>query len=53
MPFEELRRRSNITERAKTIEDGADFSAQIRKGLPGYGDPMARTESTSAESWRS
>ena len=33
-PFEELRARSNITERAKAAGDSADFSARIRQGLP-------------------
>jgi hypothetical protein len=34
VPFEELRARSNITERAKAAGDSADFSARIRQGLP-------------------
>jgi hypothetical protein len=32
--FEELRRRSHITERARSIGDAEDFSARIREGLP-------------------
>jgi len=36
LPFDELRRRSDITERAKRIEDDADFSRKIREGLPGH-----------------
>ena len=35
LPFDELRRSSNITERAKAAGTSADFSRQIRKGLPG------------------
>ncbi len=34
IPFDDLRRRSNITERAKAAGDSADFSARIRQGLP-------------------
>lgn len=34
LPFEELRARSNITERAKAAGDSPDFSARIRQGLP-------------------
>jgi hypothetical protein len=32
--LEELRARSNITERAKAAGDSPDFSARIRQGLP-------------------
>jgi hypothetical protein len=35
LPLEELRRRSDITERAKAAGDAADFSERIRVGLPG------------------
>ncbi|MEO7101013.1 MAG: DUF4105 domain-containing protein [Luteolibacter sp.] len=35
LPFAELKRISHINERAKEADDAADFSAQIRKGLPG------------------
>jgi hypothetical protein len=35
LPLEELKRRSNITERAKAAGDSADYSEQIRVGLPG------------------
>ncbi len=34
MPFAELRRRSNITAKAKAAGDRDDFSALIREGLP-------------------
>jgi hypothetical protein len=34
LPFDDLRNRSNITERAKAADDSADFSALIRQGLP-------------------
>jgi hypothetical protein len=34
LPFEELRRRSHINEAARRAESAADFSAEIRKGLP-------------------
>ena len=34
LPFEELRRRSAISERAQRIPAGADFSVWIRHGLP-------------------
>jgi len=34
LPFEELKARSDITERAKAADGAADFSARIREGLP-------------------
>jgi len=34
IPFDELRNRSNITQRAKAADDSPDFSARIRQGLP-------------------
>jgi hypothetical protein len=37
LPFEELKRRSLINQRAKAADGGADFSARIREGLPGMG----------------
>lgn len=38
LPFDELRARSNITERVKTADDSPDFSRRIRDGLPGHAD---------------
>jgi Domain of unknown function (DUF4105) len=35
LPFDTLRARSDITERAKAAGDAPDFSARIRQGLPG------------------
>jgi len=35
LPFEELRRRSEITDAARAAGDGPDFSQRIRAGLPG------------------
>ncbi len=35
LPFEELRRRSDVTEAAREAIDQPDFSARIRAGLPG------------------
>jgi len=35
LPFDELRRKSEISERAKAADRDADFSARIREGLPG------------------
>ena len=39
LPFEELRRRSLINERARAGGGGddPDFSRRIRQGLPGFG----------------
>ncbi len=34
MPFEELEARSRITDKSKRADDAADFSQQIREGLP-------------------
>lgn len=36
LPFEELRERSEIGERARAADDAPDFSARIRRGLPGF-----------------
>jgi hypothetical protein len=35
LPFPELKRRSNITEKAKAADSAPDFSVRIRYGLPG------------------
>jgi hypothetical protein len=34
LPFDELKRRSNVVERARAAGDAPDFSARIREGLP-------------------
>lgn len=34
LPFDELKRRSNVVERAKAAGDAPDFSVRIREGLP-------------------
>ena len=39
LPFDELRQTSNITERAKAAGVAADFSQQVREGLPSAGRP--------------
>jgi hypothetical protein len=39
LPFEELRRKSNITERGKAAGTSPDFSRQVREGLPTAGRP--------------
>ncbi len=41
LPFEELRRRSHIVERARAAGAGTDFSSRIRAGLPLAPDPRA------------
>jgi hypothetical protein len=38
LPFAELKKLSNINARAKTAGHATDFSEQIRKGLPGFGE---------------
>ena len=35
LPFDELKRRSHINERAKAADQSPDFSKKIREGLPG------------------
>lgn len=35
LPYPELRQQSLINERARAADGAADFSARIRKGLPG------------------
>ncbi len=37
LPFADLKKLSNINSRAKAADSAADFSRQIRKGLPGFG----------------
>src|SRR5208282_2456766 len=39
LSFDDLKSRSNITDRAKAAGDSADFSARIRKNLLGSHDP--------------
>lgn len=34
LPFEELKRRSHINAAAQAADQGADFSEQVRAGLP-------------------
>ena len=41
LPFAELKKLSNINARAKAADAAADFSQQIRKGLPGFGEEPA------------
>ena len=36
LPFAELKKMSNINARAKAADQAADFSSQIRQGLPGF-----------------
>ena len=38
LPFAKLKKMSNINARAKAADMAADFSRQIRKGLPGFGE---------------
>ncbi len=38
LPFEDLRRRSAISGKARAAEDAPDFSRRIREGLPGFED---------------
>jgi hypothetical protein len=39
LPFDDLKARSLINERAKAAGDGPEFSTRIREGLPGFPDP--------------
>ena len=41
LPFAELKKLSNINLRARAADQAADFSEQIRKGLPGFGEEPA------------
>jgi hypothetical protein len=38
LPFAELKQRSHINPRARAADKAVDFSQQIRKGLPGFGE---------------
>jgi len=38
LPFAELKKLSNINARAHAVDKAADFSKQIRQGLPGFGE---------------
>ncbi len=40
LPFEELRRRSDVTEKARAADRDPAFSRRIREGLPGMGAPQ-------------
>jgi hypothetical protein len=52
MPFDELKQKSDITQRAIAVKRVSDFSAKIREGLPGRGEPALRVDPQSAESRR-
>lgn len=41
LPFAELKKNSNINARARAADAAADFSQQIRNGLPGFDEPPA------------
>lgn len=41
LPFAELKKLSNINQRAQAAGQAADFSRQIRRGLPGFGEEPA------------
>jgi hypothetical protein len=41
LPFADLKKISNINTRAKAADHAADFSQQIRKGLPGFDETPA------------
>jgi len=45
LPFDELRQRSIINDRARAVGDSPAFSSQIRKGLPGMGNALKRSDS--------
>lgn len=47
LPFDELRRRSHINERAHAAGDGSDFSQRIREGLPGFPDRIPASNGSS------
>jgi hypothetical protein len=44
LPFEELRERGHVNERARAAGTADDFSQQIRKGLPGVAPAVQLTE---------
>jgi hypothetical protein len=41
LPFAEFKKLSNINARAKVADKAADFSQQIREGLPGFNEEPA------------
>jgi hypothetical protein len=45
LPFAELKKLSHINPRAKAADQAADFSQQIRRGLPGFDETLAATNS--------
>jgi hypothetical protein len=47
MPFDELKQKSEITQRAKAVERDSDFSTRIRDGLPERVEPTPRVDSRS------
>jgi hypothetical protein len=48
LPFDELRARSQINERAKAANDAPNFSMRIREGLPGQRGPAPPSTARSA-----
>jgi len=38
LPFAELKKASNINAKAKAADQAADFSREIRQGLPGFNE---------------
>jgi len=49
LPFDELKARSNITERAKAVNAASGFSARIREGLPGQRSPAVPSNAGSTK----
>jgi hypothetical protein len=43
LPFAELKKTSNINAKAKAADQSADFSQQIRQGLPGFNEEPTTT----------
>ncbi len=50
LPFGELKRRSDITQRAKAVERDSDFSMRIRDGLPARRERTPRVDSQGTKS---
>jgi len=49
LPFDELKRRSDITERAKAVKRDSEFSTRIRDGLPERSEVIRRIDSRRSE----
>lgn len=49
VPFDELKRRAHLTERARAADQAPDFSERIREGVPGFGETKGKSTRAGVE----